>query len=620
MSTTPASPTPAIAVNTSLDVAALINAIHDIQAQSSAQRNLDRYAELVCQLCKVSRCAVIQSDVPASGPPTVLGRSFADDGWLPLARWFEIGGIGQRAVINSFAHEPMRGANGLELQVVLIRLKGAGNGMLYLELPSHDRTRLNEAVLRGMLVADLSESTHAAHPQTLDLLTTLDYSAEIMRMDDFTAAALSLANGAVAKLSLEFAALCWVQHDQCEVKAISHLNQFDRDTDQVRYIEEAAFEALEFNQELIWPAPQHSFYENQLDAIQKMAQEQGFVSVAAVPMRDPLGDISAVLVVATKTGPIPLASINQLQIALDLVQPRMQELYTKQLSRVARAKLRVREKLTQLLGPDLVLTKAAAIFAFIVILLSNIIPWSYRIDAAAELVTDSTRALSAQFDGRIDQVFASTGDVVEAGRILAILDTRELAQQQIELTSDLAKSEAELRKARAENALAEVEIYQAKYDETNAKLARTLQAIAQATTTAPFQGVIVEGERRDLLGAPLKRGDKIFRIAKTENLYLSLLVSEKEIRDVHVGSVGVFSLLSRPDQEIEFTVVSIIPMAQVRGQDGNHFQVKAKINRSPEAWWRPGMTGLAKIDAGSRRIFWLLTHKIVDFLRMKLWF
>lgn len=603
-------------VNASLDVAALINAIHDIQGQSSAQRNLDRYAELVCQLCKVSRCAVIQIDVP----PKVLGRSFTDNDWQPLARWFEDGGIGQRAIVNSYAHEPMRGANGLELQVLLVRLKGMGNGMLYLELPSHDRPRLNDAVLRALLVADLSESNNAGAHQQLDLLTTLDYSAEIMRMDDFTAAALSLANGAVAKLTLDFAALCWVQHDRCQVKAISHLNQFDRDTDQVRYIEEAALEALEFNQELIWPTPPHSFYENQLHAIQKMAQEQGFASISAIPMRDPEGNISAVLVVATKTRAIPAASINQLQIALDLIQPRMQELYAKQLSWLARAKIHAYQRLAQLLGPELVLTKAAAIFAFIVLILSNIITWSYHIDAATELVTDSTRALSAQFDGRIDEVFASSGDAVAAGAILAILDTRELKEQQLELASEMAKFDAELRKARAANALADVEIFQAKYDEAQAKSQRTQEAISQATTVAPFQGVVVEGERRDLLGAPVKRGDKIFRIAKTENLYLSLLVSEKEIKDVHVGSVGAFSLLSRPDQEVQFTVVSIIPMAQIKGQDGNHFQVKAKITQNAEIWWRPGMTGLAKIDAGSRRIFWLLTHKIVDFLRMKLWF
>lgn len=610
------SPTSGMSVNTNLDVVALINAIHEIQGQSSAKRNLNLYAELVCLLCKVTRCAIIQSDTL----PCVLGRSFPDQDWMPSPRWFEANGLCQRAKLNRFAYEPMRGANGLEQLVVLIGIKGIEHGMLYLELPSHERSSLNEAIVRGMLAADLSESSDSLDSQHLELLTTLDYSAEIMRMDDFTAAALSLVNGAVSKLALEFAALCWVQNDLCYVKAISHLNKFDRDTDQVRYIEEAAVEVLEFSQELIWPVPEHSFYENQLHAIQKMANEQQFASICAIPMHSPDGDITAVLVVAARMRPITQEIISQLQITLDLIQPRMQELYEKQLNWLAKGKIRALDLLNKLLGPELVLSKALGIFAFIVLVLSNVLAWTYHIDASTELVTDSTRALSAQFDGRIDQVFASTGDIVKSGAVLAMLDTRELTQQQMELTSESAKYEAELRKARAANTLVEIEIFQAKLDEANAKLQRVTQSIAQAVSIAPFAGVIVEGERRELLGAPIKRGEKILRIAKTENLYLSMLVSEKEIKDVHLGSEGIFSLLSRPDQDIKFTVTSIIPMAQVKGQDGNHFQIKAKIGQNTEIWWRPGMTGLAKIDAGSRRIFWLLTHKIVDYLRLKLWF
>jgi hypothetical protein len=612
----PTSPATAIPVSANMDVVALINAIHEIQRQSHSQRNYDRYAQLVLQLCKVTRCAVIQFETT----PHVLGRSDPNTDWLPPSGWFDNGGLCQRAMINSFAHEPVRGANGLEQQAVLIRIKGILNAALYLELPSHDRNRLNDAVLRGMLVVDLSESASAPGNQHLELLTTLDYSAEIMRMDDFIAAALSLTNGAVSKLNLEFAALCWVENDSCRVKAINHLNQFDRDTDQVGNIEDAALEAVEFNHELIWPAPENSFYEGQLFGIQKLANEHAFASVAAIPMRSPEGGISAVLVVATKSRAIPFSVVAQLQIALDLIQPRMQELYLKHRHWFAKKKIRAIELLTELLGPELVFGKATAIVAFLLLILSNIITWTYHIDASTELVTDSTRALSAQFDGRIDQVFASTGDVVDSGKVLAILDTRELKQQQIELTSDVAKFEAELRKARASNVLVDVEIFQAKLDEVNAKLNQINQSIAQSASIAPFQGVVVEGERRELLGAPVRRGDKIFRIAKTENLYLSLLVSEKEIKDVHIGSTGIFSLLSRPDQDVKFTVSSIIPMAQVKGQDGNHFQIKAKIEQPSENWWRPGMTGLAKVDAGSRRIFWLLTHKIVDYLRMKLWF
>jgi hypothetical protein len=40
---------------------------------------------------------------------------------------------------------------------------------------------------------------------------------------------------------------------------------------------------------------------------------------------------------------------------------------------------------------------------------------------------------------------------------------------------------------------------------------------------------------------------------------------------------------------------------------------------SPEEWWRPGMTGICKINAGDRSLLWILTHRTVEFLRMALW-
>lgn len=36
-------------------------------------------------------------------------------------------------------------------------------------------------------------------------------------------------------------------------------------------------------------------------------------------------------------------------------------------------------------------------------------------------------------------------------------------------------------------------------------------------------------------------------------------------------------------------------------------------------WIRPGMSGVVKIDAGKRSILWILTHKVVDFLRLYFW-
>ena len=131
--------------------------------------------------------------------------------------------------------------------------------------------------------------------------------------------------------------------------------------------------------------------------------------------------------------------------------------------------------------------------------------------------------------------------------------------------------------------------------------------------------MIVEGERKDLLGAPVKKGDKILKIAKIEGLYVTLMVAERQMRYVQPGASGEVSLLSHADHSIPVRINSVIPVAQVKGQEGNQFMITAELLEPPQPWWRPGMTGLARIDVGQRSIAWILTHRMLDNLRLLLW-
>ena len=60
-------------------------------------------------------------------------------------------------------------------------------------------------------------------------------------------------------------------------------------------------------------------------------------------------------------------------------------------------------------------------------------------------------------------------------------------------------------------------------------------------------------------------------------------------------------------------------LAQVQGQEGNHFMVTTRLLRDPEPWWRPGMTGLAKLDVGQRNVAWILFDRLFDTLRLYFW-
>jgi hypothetical protein len=62
-----------------------------------------------------------------------------------------------------------------------------------------------------------------------------------------------------------------------------------------------------------------------------------------------------------------------------------------------------------------------------------------------------------------------------------------------------------------------------------------------------------------------------------------------------------------------------IEPAAVSKEKKNVFIVHCNFTKGYPEWWLPGMTGVAKINAGKRTLLWLLTHRTIDFLRLRLW-
>ena len=57
----------------------------------------------------------------------------------------------------------------------------------------------------------------------------------------------------------------------------------------------------------------------------------------------------------------------------------------------------------------------------------------------------------------------------------------------------------------------------------------------------------------------------------------------------------------------------------LRYADGaNSFRVEASLNDAPDLL-RPGMQGVAKINAGQARLIWIWSHEIIDRVRLWLW-
>ena len=65
------------------------------------------------------------------------------------------------------------------------------------------------------------------------------------------------------------------------------------------------------------------------------------------------------------------------------------------------------------------------------------------------------------------------------------------------------------------------------------------------------------------------------------------------------------------------TLAKITPVSTAR--DGrNFFRVEARLDE-PSQRLRPGMEGVSKITVGSRRLIWIWTHRLVDWVRLWAW-
>ncbi|MBY0237166.1 MAG: HlyD family secretion protein, partial [Burkholderiaceae bacterium] len=185
-----------------------------------------------------------------------------------------------------------------------------------------------------------------------------------------------------------------------------------------------------------------------------------------------------------------------------------------------------------------------------------------------------------------------------------------------------AKTANAAQEAQAQHSLAQIQISMAQIAQAAAQRRLSEAMAARSAIRAPLDGLVVSGDLSQSLGAALKKGQSLFEISPLDAYRVILLVDEADVDLVAVGQRGELMLTAMPGRTYPFTVRLLTPVAQAK--DGhNQFRVEAVLDLPPEAvrqaQLRPGMEGLGKIDMGERRLVWIWTHRMSDWLRLKLW-
>jgi RND family efflux transporter MFP subunit len=268
-------------------------------------------------------------------------------------------------------------------------------------------------------------------------------------------------------------------------------------------------------------------------------------------------------------------------------------------------------------GNERFAAKCALALVAVLLGIALVAPATYRISARARLEGRIQRALVAPVPGYLAEANVRAGDLVEEGQVLARLDDRDLRLDVQKWQGQKARLEGEYREALAGLDRTRVSILRAQIDQALAQLELAREQLARTTVVAPFGGIVLEGDLDRALGSPLDQGSVLFTLAPVDGYRIIVEVDGRDISDVVVGQPGRLTLAALPGRRIPLVVERITPIST--SEDGrSYFRVEASLDETV-AGLRPGMEGIAKIDAGRRQLLWIWTHELIDWLRLRIW-
>lgn len=441
----------------------------------------------------------------------------------------------------------------------------------------------------------------------LDLVVLLNVETR------FVSAAMTLCNELASRHRCDRVSLGWLDPPYVRVKAVSHIEKFERKMMVVQALEAAMEECLDQDEEIVWPPP--ADYRGVTHDHGRYASEQGVAHLASVPIRH--ADKPVAVLTAERRTPFGEGELRHLRLAADQAGRRLYELRRADRWFGARWAAAIRERAAKLLGAEHTGAKAAALAGMALLGWLVFGRMEYRIAAPFVLKSEDLAHLTAPFEGYIESVPVPLGAAVKSGEVLVALDTRELLLEEASALADQGRYQREAEKARAGGQLADMRIALAQAEQARVRLELVRRRLEQSRVRAPMDGWVVEGDLRERLGAAVKTGDLLMRVARLDRLVAEVSVDERDIEEVAPDGAGEILFTSRPDLRFPVRVIRIDPAA-LATEKGNVFRIRCAVP-PPEPWWRPGMNGVAKIRAGRRSPLWLLTHRTADFLRLRFW-
>lgn len=521
--------------------------------------------------------------------------------------------------------------------VTLLRNEGSAVAVAAVITRCRDQERARQRLMSMQLVAGYFElymiRRHVEESRGLAVRhqNVLQLSTSVATAEGFEAAAMNFCNELSNRASASRVSLGWMKGENIRVKALSHTEKFDKKQDLIVRLTRVMEECLDQEEPVRFDAD-GTRSENVTREAESLCRTQGNNSVYSIPLRRRAEIVGVITLEFSPPAKLTDEVANALAVTADLLAPQLWDRHENDRWIIVKMGKSIQHATKVVVGPKHMLAKLVIALVFGLVAFITFFKPMYHVSAPFQFIAADKRTIPAPNEGYLEKVNVKAGQRFKKGQVLAEMRTDDLRAKEAKARSDYKGYLATYQKKLADKqpgAIADAAL--ALENANSAKAEADLYAyyIAQAKIFAPFDGVVLKGDLDDKVGAPVKQGDVLMEIEETGRpMKAELAVAERDIHLIWEGSdpraknstdgwTGKLATNSLPDQDVGFKIERIVPLGDAKDAE-NTFKVYAVLDQQPP-FIKPGMAGEARIDAGKQRLVWIWTHRLVDFLRLKLW-
>ena len=236
-----------------------------------------------------------------------------------------------------------------------------------------------------------------------------------------------------------------------------------------------------------------------------------------------------------------------------------------------------------------------------------------RIGATGQLIARNRAAIAAEVSGRITEVVIDEGSPAEAGAAILRIDPERRELELASARARLAEARASLADARREtkrtrklvkqNVAAQTRLDEAemnlalaasRLDGAAAQLGVAERALADATVTAPFAGMVAT--RQVSPGEYVQVGQALVELVALDPIEVEFSLAERDSSRVELGQTVDVRVSPYPDERFHALVTMISPTIDERSRT---LRVKGLIENS-DGRLRPGLFARADLGVSDR--------------------